>query len=865
MTTSRLTFLVDARDQASRVFGHIGDSAIRLHRRLDDTSDRGGAALDRLKKSVISLAPAAIPAAAAMAPLVASTAAAGVAVGVYAAALGPQIAAMGEASEAEKKYQDAVEKSGARSKEAVQAQQQYVQTMAKLPPATRTAAAALSVLKDQYKAWSDATAGDTMGPVVKGMAVLGGLLPKLTPLVRGTSTELNRMMTIVAGGMESPGFDRLVGKFTTFATGTLRRVNDGIIDLARSLDTGKVGGGFTEFMTFARAQGPVVGDTLRNIAQAVMNLLVAGSDVGVGMLQLVNVLSKLIAAVPPGAISTFLQLAIAIKAVKLAAAGFAAAQGAIAAFGGSLVAMRSASGGAATGMGRVSAAMGALSRSARLAIAGTGIGLLVLGLMELSEVGKKAPTDLDRMTVSLGKFALTGQLTGEAAKSSGKNFEEFDKAIKGLSDPSGLDKVQQSLTRLVRMDSTPVKEWKTTVDDIDKGLANMVKSGNAEGAAAALDGYIARLKASGRPASDLTKHLGDYRAAQEAARYEQELAARSMGLFGQQALNVQGRLDSQKASTDGLRQSINALTNATLVARGGMRGMEAAIDAASKAASENGKTLDINTEKGRANSQALDDLSAATIKAAEGARENGASWTTVNGIYDRGYNSIVKSARAMGLSETAARKLASQILKTPDKTARLKGNMEDLQGKLNLAKKRLASVPDSRKAAIRAEISDLQLKIAQAKYALSNMDKDYTVWVHYKSTGSPYRPSGGREMAVGGLVKGPGTSTSDSIPTWLSNGEYVMPAKRVAQLGVGFFDSIKDGKVGTALPAPRAAVPRVQALSAPSATVYVQPIHVTVTGTVVDPAGAALAIDKLLTTRKRNSGGQPLTFEKQGG
>ena len=47
--------------------------------------------------------------------------------------------------------------------------------------------------------------------------------------------------------------------------------------------------------------------------------------------------------------------------------------------------------------------------------------------------------------------------------------------------------------------------------------------------------------------------------------------------------------------------------------------------------------------------------------------------------------------------------------------------------------------------------------------------------------------------AAGGLIRGPGTGTSDSIPAWLSDYEYVMPADRVKQLGVGFFDAIRSG------------------------------------------------------------------------
>jgi hypothetical protein len=49
-------------------------------------------------------------------------------------------------------------------------------------------------------------------------------------------------------------------------------------------------------------------------------------------------------------------------------------------------------------------------------------------------------------------------------------------------------------------------------------------------------------------------------------------------------------------------------------------------------------------------------------------------------------------------------------------------------------------------------------------------------------------------FADGGLVTGPGTGTSDSIPAWLSNGEYVMPAATVERLGVDEMRRIHYGR-----------------------------------------------------------------------
>jgi tape measure domain-containing protein len=53
----------------------------------------------------------------------------------------------------------------------------------------------------------------------------------------------------------------------------------------------------------------------------------------------------------------------------------------------------------------------------------------------------------------------------------------------------------------------------------------------------------------------------------------------------------------------------------------------------------------------------------------------------------------------------------------------------------------------------------------------------------------------GIRLAGGGRVSGPGTSTSDSIPAWLSDGEYVVNAQAVSQPGaLELLDALNEGK-----------------------------------------------------------------------
>ncbi|MEV5163835.1 hypothetical protein AB0K66_04300 [Streptomyces werraensis] len=858
----RLTFTLAGRDELSRVLNGTADSADRLRLRLagitadsdgqlrdlqgrflsvadaqrlvDDRtgsvtrsmtslSDEVGKVGNAVKANLISLLPAAIPMAAGLASSAAVLAgqlgAVGVAAGAYALAVGPQVAALAEAVEAQTKYRDAVDASGATSQEAIKAQVEYQRQLAKLPQPTQEAAVAVGILKDNYQDFSDSLAGDVMAPFTKGVAVANALLPHTAGLAKGASAQLDRLITLVGGAISTPGFDALNDRFTTFANDTLDHGIDRLTVFLAKLESGQFdGGGLREWWDYAQQAGPVVWDTLEQVADALLNVLEAGSGIGVGALDVINFLSGIVSAVPPDAIATVLQLAIAIKAVKLAAAGAGAAQAGLAALGVQIGAMRAAAAGAPGALAGTTAAVGALSRTAKLAMAGTGIGLLLITLDQLSSSSRKPQPDVDKLATSLMELGQSGKVSGEALRFYGKDLDDLGLAFQRVIDPEGLDQVQQSIVSFFGMDSTPVKDAKEDVAAFDEALASLVSGGNADLAAAALENTIAKLEEQGYSTDGLRDKLTSYNDALAAQALEQQLAAQSMGLFGAQAQQVQATLDSQKASADGLRQSIQALNDVHRQGLGGMIGFEAAIDAATKAAQENAGVLDmqgdklvLNTEAQRTAATALNDLAAKTDEAAASARESGASWETVNGIYARGREQLIATAQQMGLTRSEAKALADQILKTPDKTARLRGDMEDLEQKLAAAKRKLKTVPDSRKAQVRAEIDQLERQIEAARRQLNGLDgKTATTYIvtHYKIQGATgearnlnrlrpgnYADGGqvrGEILAVpfGGPVVGPGTATSDSVPAWLSNGEYVIRASAVERYGLAMFDAL---------------------------------------------------------------------------
>ncbi|MBD0707397.1 MULTISPECIES: hypothetical protein [unclassified Streptomyces] len=791
--SERLTFTLEGRDRLSGVLGHAGASAERLRRQMEDASDGSGRAMltltqdaqgrlhdlegrfvsaadaaalfghrtteaerpvadwgrvateagragRELATSLLTLTPAVIPMAATLAPIAASTTAAAGGLAVFALAAGRQVAAMTQAAEAETKYTDAVEENGAASQAALTAQIAYARQMAKLPPATRQAAAALSVFKDTYADWSDAVAQDTTAPLIKGMGVLGAIFPKLTPMVKGSGDQLDRVLTLAGGGVASPGFDAFMGKMDRWSTGALTSATDKLVHLLRVANDGDVGSGIGDFMDWAREQGPATAAVLQDLGRALVHVLESGADVGVGMLDVVSALSHLVGSVPSEAITLMLQLAISIKATSLAMAGLGTARAVVAAFTAQVATMGATSSTASGRLAALTAGFGAMSRGAKAALIGSGIGLLVIALSELSAGSAKAPPDVDKLTSSLKELGSTGRVTGEAAAAFGNDLAGLYDKVRSLTDPSTADAVQQFIVTLGGLgtwDSTPVKQAKENIEAVDQALTNLVRNGQTDLAAAAAQRLGEEYAKSGRGAEEFTGQLDGYQSALADLRFEQQLAGQAMGLFGQQAVATKAKLDAQKLSADGLRQSLQALNDVNRAGLGGMVAFEAALDATTDAAKKNAgawgtnaNTYDLTSEKGRTAATALSDLAAKTDAATAAARESGASWSTVNGIYDRGRTALIAAAQQMGLSEAAARRLADQILRTPDKTARLKGNMEDLQAKLTAARAQLGKVPDSRKAQVRASITQLEAQLAAARQKLDALNgKTATTYV----------------------------------------------------------------------------------------------------------------------------------------
>ncbi|MFW3477348.1 hypothetical protein [Streptomyces microflavus] len=292
------------------------------------------------------------------------------------------------------------------------------------------------------------------------MGLFTAMLPKLTPLVRGTSKELDRLLNVAGGAMTTPGFDRFIASFTDFATGALARGTTHLVGFTRALDTGEIGSDLREFLAYARENGPLVGDTLMNLARAVTTLLVAMSDVGVSVLTAVNAFAQLINAIPTSFLSTLLQLYAGFKLVTLGAAALGAVTGSAAAarLGAYFAVMRAA--GVSTTLRATAASMTGMQKAA------IGLGILAvaaIGVAKLAENARGAPPDVDRLTTSLKRLSETGKFTGELKNT----FGDIDGLVKKIGDVGNAAKENEDYVK--SFGNSGIKP----LDDLRSGAHNL--------------------------------------------------------------------------------------------------------------------------------------------------------------------------------------------------------------------------------------------------------------------------------------------------------------------------------------------------------------------------------------------------------
>lgn len=195
-------------------------------------------------------------------------------------------------------------------------------------------------------------------------------------------------------------------------------------------------------------------------------------------------------------------------------------------------------------------------------------------------------------------------------------------------------------------------------------------------------------------------------------------------------------------------------------------GVAQAIADATTSLKENGRTLDLHTQKGRNNATALLNVATAEHNKIDADVAGSASQKTINNDFETGRNKLIHLAEKFGATKTQAKKYADTLL----------------------------GIKPLVKTTIVLDTTSAAAKLAALKAGFSSLD----FYANQKDSG-PTKPKvatggyvwgGGIHRSVGGPVWGAGTATSDSVRAYLSNGEFVVKAATVKSVGVPFLNQL---------------------------------------------------------------------------
>jgi len=222
----------------------------------------------------------------------------------------------------------------------------------------------------------------------------------------------------------------------------------------------------------------------------------------------------------------------------------------------------------------------------------------------------------------------------------------------------------------------------------------------------------------------------------------------------QQATDDMGKLAREAEETEQYFENLNSELKifADLTSKNdAVRGYQAALDDLRKSVKENGRAFSDNTDKGRANADALDDIFDSAQKVAEGQQ------------------TAAEKIRTMEQASADANDVLKQMGVPPDVRASLIEPFDTL----------IAKFRDSN------TLAD-NLKQRMEGLPTGTRTFTYDIVVNNANSLPPHMRAGGGPIGLGGRG-------SDTVPAMLTPGEFVVRKAAVQQFGRGFFSKLNRG------------------------------------------------------------------------
>lgn len=385
--------------------------------------------------------------------------------------------------------------------------------------------------------------------------------------------------------------------------------------------------------------------------------------------------------------------------------------------------------------------------------------------------------------------------------------------------PAGLQDTLDTLFSWTGSAKNDLGQVRDTFRGLGDQMGNLVKNGAAETAAKNFQALTKEFQAQGKGAKEALEMLPGYKDAllqlanqAGVTLTEQQLLDFAMGQMPASIGGATKAVETYASKTGEAKPVTEAMAKALeevgLSAQGAITDIDAfgdslfaagllslsasdaaiavqdAIDKVTESVQKNGTTLDINTEKGRANQSAFNGLASASIASAEAtAKEtlatqgSAAAQAQLQGSLSQSYQDLIRAAGQFGITGDAADTMARKALGIPKNVNidawiadHASATLEGIKGK--------ADSLDGKQVTMTIVERTIKTIETQVKGG-GGAENDPSM--------TALRPG---SFATGGRVYGPGTTTSDSVPAWLSKDEYVLKASAAKAIGYANLDRL---------------------------------------------------------------------------
>ncbi|WP_432114013.1 phage tail tape measure protein [Streptomyces sp. S1] len=483
-----------------------------------------------------------------------------------------------------------------------------------------------------------------------------------------------------------------------------------------------------------------------------------------------------------------------------------------------------------------------------------GLELLSYASQKVRDQFKDAPPSVSKMASSLVDLGKTGKVGGAALQSLGAELDGFGEAVQRVAHPDWqarttdiVNSITFGLTEGLGETQIPLQDARDRIKSVDEALGQLAQSGNAQLASDAFNRLADAAAKDGTSKEKLLTLMPQYSDALASMDVQSKTSANSQEQLAQQLGLTADELKDQRTEAERLSDALSTLNGVAIDTAEREIAFRQSLADLTDSVKENGRSLDVTSEKGRQVKGAFLDAASAAMAHAEAVATQKNSQQAGQAVLEKDISLLRDQMRAANFSEDAIDQLIGAYAKLPpsvktdvkaDTSAAVR-NLEEVKNKLATTKGKSITVDALTKDARKA-LEDLGYKIkttngkkltitaptgaavndvrtlAAAIAALRGRTLTVTTVHRTVQNNTLGRPQAGEghlsKHATGGLIRGyadggdvqwmpwggpvygPGTERSDSIPTWLSRGEYVIKAASVRKYGLAMFDRLNAGR-----------------------------------------------------------------------